>query len=108
MRWIVRSSLYFRWLVLAAAVGLLVFGATRVGSMPVDVFPEFAPPFVEIQTEYPGMSTEEVESFITIPIEQSLNSTPGLDIMRSKSVPGLSAITLIFKPGTDSLQARQL
>jgi CzcA family heavy metal efflux pump len=108
MRWIVRSSLYFRFLVIAVAAGLMAFGATRIQHMPVDVFPEFAPPFVEIQTEYPGMSTQEVESFITIPLEQSLNSTPGLDIIRSKSVPGLSAITLIFKPGTDSLQARQL
>ncbi|MGZ4481464.1 MAG: efflux RND transporter permease subunit [Gaiellales bacterium] len=60
-----------------------------------------------MQTEGPGMSTTEIESLITIPMEQQLNSTPGLDVMRSKSVPGVSAITLIFKPGTDSLVARQ-
>ena len=108
MRWVVASSLYFRFLVIAIAVGTMAFGATRVRDMPVDVFPEFAPPFVEVQTEGPGMSTEEIESLITIPLEQSLNSTPGLDVMRSKSVPGLSAITLIFKRGTDSLEARQL
>jgi len=108
MRWVVGSSLYFRFLVVALAVGTLTFGATRVRNMPVDVFPEFAPPFVEVQTEGPGMSTEEIESLITIPLEQSLNSTPGLDVMRSKSVPGVSAITLVFKRGTDSLEARQL
>ena len=108
MRWVVASSLYFRFLVIAIAVGTMAFGATRVRDMPVDVFPEFAPPFVEVQTEGPGMSTEEIESLITIPLEQSLNSTPGLDVMRSKSVPGLSAMTLIFKRGTDSLEARQL
>ncbi|MDX6533114.1 MAG: hypothetical protein QOF68_858, partial [Gaiellales bacterium] len=108
MRWIVRSSLHFRFIVIALAVGMMAFGATHVRNMPVDVFPEFAPPFVEVQTEGLGMSTEEVESLITIPMEQSLNSTPGLDVMRSKTVPGLSAITLIFKPGTDSLEARQL
>ena len=51
---------------------------------------------------------QEVEQLITIPMEQALNSTPGLDVMRSKSVPGLSAITLFFKRGTDSLEARQL
>ena len=51
MRWIVRSSLQFRFIVVALAVGMLVFGATRVRDMPVDVFPEFAPPFVEVQTE---------------------------------------------------------
>ena len=76
--------------------------------MPVDVFPEFAPPFVEVQTEGLGMSTEEVETLITIPMEQALNSTPGLETMRSSTVPGLSAITLIFHRGTDPLEARQL
>jgi Cu/Ag efflux pump CusA len=108
MRWIVRSSLHFRFIVVALAVGMMALGATRVQNMPVDVFPEFAPPFVEVQTEGLGMSTEEVEQLITIPMEQALNSTPGLDVMRSKTVPGLSSITLIFKRGTDSLEARQL
>jgi len=108
MRWIVRSSLNFRFIVVALAVGMVAFGATRVSSMPVDVFPEFAPPFVEVQTEGLGMSTEEVETLITIPMEQALNSTPGLDIMRSTTVPGLSANTLFFKRGTDPLEARQL
>ncbi len=107
MRWIVGSSLRFRFLVVALAAGMMVYGSTTVRDMPVDVFPEFAPPFVEIQTEGPGMSTTEIEQLITIPMEQQLNSTPGLDVMRSKSVPGVSAITLIFKPGTDSLVARQ-
>ena len=108
MRWIVRSSLQFRFIVVALALGMMVFGSNRVQSMPVDVFPEFAPPFVEVQTEGLGMSTEEVEQLITIPMEQALNSTPGLEVMRSKTVPGLSAVTLIFRPGTDSLEARQL
>jgi Cu/Ag efflux pump CusA len=76
--------------------------------MPVDVFPEFAPPMVEIQTEAPGMSTSEVESLITTQLENALNSTPQLDTMRSKSVPGVSSITLIFKPETDIMLARQL
>ena len=107
MRWIVGSSLKFRFLVLAVAAGLMVFGADRLRNTPVDVFPEFAPPFVEVQTEGLGMSTEEVESLITVPLENALNGTPDLDVLRSKSVPGLSAITLIFKPGTDSLEARQ-
>src|SRR4051794_1768353 len=108
MRWIVRSSLHFRFIVVALAVAMMALGATRVQNMPVDVFPEFAPPFVEVQTEGLGMSTEEVEQLITIPMEQALNSTPNLDVMRSKTVPGLSAITLFFKRSTDSLEARQL
>ena len=61
MRWVVASSLYFRVLVIAIAVGTMAFGATRVRDMPVDVFPEFAPPFVEVRTEGPGMSTEEID-----------------------------------------------
>jgi CzcA family heavy metal efflux pump len=108
MRFVVRSALRFRFIVVALAVGMMALGATRVKDMPVDVFPEFAPPFVEVQTEGLGMSTQEVEQLITIPMEQSLNSTPDLDVMRSKTVPGLSSITLIFKRGTDSLVARQL
>jgi len=108
MRWIVGSSLHLRFLVLAVAGAMMVVGITQLRSMPVDVFPEFAPPFVEIQTEAPGMSTTEVESLITIQLENALSSTPQLATMRSKSVPGLSSITLIFQPGTDNLQARQL
>src|SRR6476646_8161105 len=108
MRWIVGSSLRFRYLVVAIAAVLMFFGTQQLRTTPVDVFPEFAPPYVQIQTEALGMSTSEVESLVTIPLEDALSSTPQLDTMRSKSVPGLSAITLIFKPGTDILQARQL
>src|ERR1700730_11738664 len=108
IRWSVGSSLYFRFLVIAAATVMMLIGTKQLLGMPVDVFPEFAPPYVEVQTEGPGMSSQEIESLITVPPEDSLNSTPELDTMRSKSVPGLSAITLIFKPGTDIMEARQL
>jgi CzcA family heavy metal efflux pump len=108
MRWIITSSLKFRFLVLAMAVALMYFGMARLRNMPIDVFPEFAPPLVEIQTEGPGMTTAEVEELITTPMELSLRGTPGLDVMRSKSVTALSAIYLIFKPGTDILHARQV
>src|SRR6266699_2179972 len=102
MRWIVGSSLHFRFLVLAVAAAMMLIGITQLRSMPVDAFPEFAPPFVEIQTEAPGMSSQEVESLVTIPLENSLNSTPGLDTMRSKSVPGLSATTRVMQIGLSS------
>ena len=108
MRWIIGTSLRFRYLVVFAAAVMMFLGVARLREMPVDVFPEFAPPLVEIQTEGPGMSTEEVEELITIQLEQALSGTPGLDVMRSKSVPGLSSIRMIFKPGTDQLLARQL
>jgi CzcA family heavy metal efflux pump len=107
MRWIVSSSLRFRFLVIAIAVALMYFGMGQLRHMPVDVFPEFAPPLVEVQTISIGLSAVEVESLVTIPLEQALNGVPGLDVMRSKSVSDLSSIKMIFKPGTDLLLARQ-
>ena len=108
MRWIVASSLRFRLIVLAAAAALVFFGTARLRHVPVDVFPEFAPPRVEVQTEGQGMSSAEVEDLITNPLEQVLRGTPQLDVMRSRSVNGLSQIVLQFKRGTDLLYARQL
>jgi CzcA family heavy metal efflux pump len=108
MRRIIAASLRFRFLVLAAAAGMMIFGAAQVRSMPVDVFPEFAPPKVEIQTICIGLSAEEVENLVTVPLEQALAGVEGLDIIRSKSVIQLSQIEMIFKPGTDLLHARQL
>src|SRR2546426_3857871 len=108
MRWIVGSSLKFRFLVIAAAAAMMYFGVERLRSMPVDVFPEFAPPIVEIQTEGIGMTASEAEELITVPMEEQLRGTPELDVLRSKSVVGLSAIRMIFKMGTDILHARQL
>src|SRR3990172_7910437 len=107
-RWIVGSSLKFRYLVLALAAGMLYFGIGQLRKMPVDVFPEFAPPMVEIQTPCLGLSPTEVESLVTVPLEQVLAGVPGLDVMRSKSVPDLSAIKMYFKPGTDLFLARQM
>lgn len=108
MRQIVSASLRFRYLVLASAIGMVFFGGAQLQRAPVDAFPEFAPPRVEIQTPALGMSATEVEALVTIPIEQALSGVEGLDILRSKSVPQVSAIELIFKPGTDLFQARQL
>ena len=107
-RWIVGSSLKFRFLVIAVAAGMVAFGVDRFRGMPVDVFPEFAPPRVEIQTPSLGLSTAEVEELVTVPLEQAFNGLPGLDVMRSKSVPQLSSILLQFERGTDLLLARQL
>ena len=73
---------------------------------PLDVFPEFAPPLVEVQTEAPGLSTTEVEALVTVPLEAALNGVPGLDRIRSKSVLGLSSVVLVLEPGTDMLAAR--
>jgi CzcA family heavy metal efflux pump len=108
MRTIVRSSLRFRYLVLAAVAGMMFFGVGQVRQMPVDVFPEFAPPRVEIQTPSLGLSAGDVEELVTVPLEQALAGTEGVDVMRSKSVNDLSSVLLIFEPGTDLVLARQL
>ena len=108
MQWIVAKSLKYRYLVVFAAAVLMVFGIGQIRNMPVDVFPEFAPPRVEIQTPALGLSSVEVEALITIPLEEVFNGMPGLDVMRSKSVDQLSSIMLIFDPGIDLMEARQL
>ena len=108
MRWIVQASLRYRYLIVFSAVALMIFGVARLSNSSVDVFPEFAPPKVEIQTISLGLSPASVEELVTVPLEQSLVGLPGLDVMRSKSVPDLSQIVLIFKPGTDLIFARQL
>lgn len=107
MRSIIAGSLRFRFIVVAAALGIMVLGIAQVPNMRVDVFPEFAPPRVVIQTGCLGLSTSDVEQLVTVPLEQALNGIPGLDTMRSKSVPQLSFIELLFTPETDVLRARQ-
>ncbi len=108
MRWIVGSSLQFRFLVLAIAAVVMVFGFFWLRNVPVDVLPEFAPPFVEIQTEALGLPAAEVEDLITVPLEELLTGVPWLESLRSESVTGLSSIILFFEPGTDLLRARQM
>lgn len=109
MRWIIGSSLKLRLTVVAIAATLIFFGISQLRNMPLDVLPEFSPPHVEIQTEALGLSAEEVEQLITVPMEQDLlNGVPWLEDIRSKSVPGLSSIVLTFEQGTNLLRARQM
>src|SRR6185436_20098472 len=87
---------------------LLVVGYRSAKKAPLDVFPEFAPPIVEIQTEAPGLSTEEVESLVTGPLENVLNGTPLVKTIRSKSVLGLSQVVLVLDQGADVYRVRQM
>ena len=108
MRWLVAVSLRNRIVVVALGVLLVVAAARTLRTTPLDVFPEFAPPLVEVQTEAPGLSTNEVESLVTVPLEAALNGIPGLDRIRSKSVLGLSSVVLILDPASDVMTARQM
>ena len=74
----------------------------------MDVLPEFAPPQVIVQTEAPGLSPEDVETLITFRIEATVNGTPGVERVRSKSSAGLSTVIIVFEWGTDIYTARQL
>jgi CzcA family heavy metal efflux pump len=87
----------------------MVLGVAQLRDTPVDVLPEYAPPYVEIQTEALGLSAAEVEDLVTVPIEALLLSNVAwVESIRSESVPGLSSIVLIFEPGTDLMRARQM
>lgn len=108
MRRIIESSLRLRVLVVAAAVAIMVVGVGELRQMPVDVLPEFAPPYVEIQTEALGLSANEVEDLVTLNVEELLAGVPWLQTMRSSSVPGLSSVVMVFRPGTDPMRARQM
>lgn len=105
---ILKWSIVRRWIVVIGAIVVTVWGSYNLTQMPLDVFPDFAPPQVEIQTEAPGLAPEEVESLITLPIESAVNGTPGVETVRSSSAVGISVVKVIFNWATDVYQARQL
>ena len=105
---LVRFSIRFRGVVIALACLLLGYGIYTVTDARRDVFPEFAPPLAMVQTEAPGLSAEQVEVLVTQPIENALGGTIGLETMKSKSLQGLSIITVTFTDATDVQHARQL
>jgi len=101
-------SLKNRMLVVVSLMVFLVAATYATMRMHVDVFPEFAPPQVVVQTESPGLAPDDVESLITFPVESAVNGTSGVDKVRSQSSVGLSTVTIIFRWGTDVYVARQL
>ena len=108
MRWVILTSLRFRTMVVFVGLVIMFGGALQLSKAPVDVFPEFAPPKVEIQTACVGLSAAEVEELITVPLEHALAGVPGVQVLRSKSVGQLSSVVLLFEPGTNIMEARQV
>jgi cation efflux system protein involved in nickel and cobalt tolerance len=102
-----RFSIARRWLIVAAAVVISFSGLLAVGQMPLDVFPPFAPPQVDVQTSAAGLSPEEVETRITLPIESAVNGIPGVETVRSSSKAGLSMVQVVFHQNADIYRARQ-
>jgi CzcA family heavy metal efflux pump len=105
---IVKWAIAQRWLVVIASIIISLWGFRVLTQMPLDVFPNFAPPQVEIQTEAPGLAPEEVESLVTRPIESAINGTPGVETVRSSSAVGISVVKVIFNWDTEIILARQL
>ena len=105
---LVRFAVHRPGIVAGLGVTLVVYGLSVVARAKLDVFPEFAPPQVSIQTEAPGFSPEQVEVLVTKPIEDAVNGVNGLAALRSQSIQGLSVITAVLDEGVDLRQARQL
>lgn len=105
---IIAFSIRFRGVVIALACLLLLYGAYSLHRAKYDVFPEFAPPQVGIQTEAPGLTPEQVETLVTTPIETQINGVPEIQKLLSNSIQGLSVITVFFDPATDIYRDRQV
>jgi cobalt-zinc-cadmium resistance protein CzcA len=105
---LVRAALQQRLVIVVVAVVLLAFGLNAARKLSVDAFPDVTNVQVQIATEAKGRSPEEVERFVTVPLEISMTGLPGLEEMRSLNKPGLSLITLVFTDKTDVYFARQL
>lgn len=108
LRSIVESALKQRLVILVVGAALLFFGVSAMQRLSVDAFPDVTNVQVQIATEAPGRSPEEVERFITVPVEIAMTGIPRLTEMRSLIKPGLSIVTLVFEDGSDLYLARQL
>lgn len=105
---LVRWCLLYPWMVVCAGLLLLVSGGVAVDRASYDVFPEFVPAQVTVQTEAPGLVAEQVEALVTRPLENAINGANGVEAVRSDSAQGLSVIRVIFREGSDPLRARQV
>ncbi|OGV78429.1 MAG: acriflavin resistance protein [Methylotenera sp. RIFCSPLOWO2_02_FULL_45_14] len=105
---LVRFSIRYSGVIIGLAMIVVLYGLYSLNRSNLDVFPEFSPTQIIIQTESPGLSAELVESIVTQAIETSIAGTVGIESMRSQSIPGLSIVTIIFDEGTDIYRNRQV
>ena len=107
VRAIITWSLHNRLIVLLGTLLLIVVGLYSAFNLNVEAYPDPTPPLVEVITQNPGASPEEMERLIGIPIEIALNGMPGLEDLRSTSIAGLNDVKCVFTYGTDYWKARQ-
>ena len=98
---LIQIALRMRWVVFLAALGLVVGGLTAYKNLDIEAYPNPVPPLVEVITQPSGWSAEEVERYVTVPLEIGLAGMPALDHVRSQSLFGLSDVKCYFKWGTD-------
>ena len=104
---LIRFSIRYPGVIIGLSLLVIAYGIYQIKQSPLNVFPEFSPTQVIIQTESPGFSSDLVESLVTNPIEQAISGTIGINHIRSQSIPGLSVVTVIFDEGTDIFKNRQ-
>src|SRR5471032_60047 len=92
----------------AAAVLLLIYGGIVLSRAKLDVFPDFVPAQVEVQTDAPGLTAEQVEQLVTRPVEQAISGSAGVASIRSESTAALSTITVNFSEGSEPFRDRQV
>src|ERR1039458_7531894 len=107
MRALVALSVRHYGAISALTLLALVLGTWSALRSPLDVFPEFVPSQVDIQTEAPGFAPQQVEELVTKQIENAVNGAAGLATLRSESIPGLSVVTITFNSAIDVHVARQ-
>jgi len=107
MRWLVGLCVRYAGTLATLTLIALLAGLWATRSAPLDVFPDFVPSTVDIQTEAPGLTAQQVEQLVTKPIENAVNGAPGLATLRSESIPGLSLVTIQFRDNIDLYNARQ-
>lgn len=107
LRGLIEFSIRHRGVVIALACVVMLYGVYTAANTKLDVFPEFAPPLVVIQTEAPGLTPEEVEALATQPVENAIRGMGGLEFLTSESIQGLSVVTAIFQEDIDIHRARQ-